>query len=108
MGPKYVRIQVGMSTRTVKFRHDGTLLCRAPARLIRTTVKVLDNYTVISEGYAGKNKRASTKQILENAIESTIQKSHPNLKQMLECSRWIDDGYTMATIQCSISDNKNS
>ena len=93
---KYTNAPLRMTTRAARFSHDGTMLCRPSPSLVRCSVKIIDDSTVIHEGYSGRVSHKTIDGGLENTIESAILCSHPMLKRMLKGSRWIDDGHTMA------------
>jgi len=85
-----------ITTRAARFYHDGTMLCRPPPLLARCSVKIIDDSTIIHEGYCGRVIQQTSECVSENTIESAILRSHPMLQQMLRDSRWIDDGHSMA------------
>ena len=76
-------------TRQHRFSHDGTMLCREPPSLVRTTVQVVNEYEVFGEGYFGMT--LSAEQELVTAIDDTIRLLPLSLKQMLKSSNWKDD-----------------
>lgn len=71
------------------------MCCRQPCRLVRTTVQKIDDNNVLCEGYFGT--LPAKEHELATTIQGAIRLLPPSLKQMLENSRWCDDGFGLAS-----------